>query len=56
MSEFVESIERVQAGSSAEMVEAAYEDILNKYNTIVIAEKYSGIYEETLVNRENTFE
>ena len=56
VSEFVESIERVQAGSSAEMVEAAYEDILNKYNTIVIAEKYSGIYEETLVNRENTFE
>lgn len=48
VSDFVESIENVQDGKSAGMVETAYEDILNKYNTVVMAEKYSAIYDEAL--------
>ncbi|MCD8129170.1 MAG: glycosyltransferase, partial [Oscillospiraceae bacterium] len=55
VSEFAESIEAVrnnkdvQNGKSAGLVDAAYEDILNKYNTVVMAEKYSAIYDEALV-------
>lgn len=49
ISEFVGSIENVQAGKDSELVEAAYEDILNKYNIDVMVEKYSAIYDEALV-------
>lgn len=49
VSEFVESIENVQDGKSAELVETAYKEILNKYNTAVMAKKYSAIYDEALV-------
>ncbi len=46
VSEFVESIENAQGDKSAGLVDAAYEDILNKYNTVIMAEKYSAIYDE----------
>ncbi|MCD7857043.1 MAG: glycosyltransferase [Clostridiales bacterium] len=49
VSEFAENIKSVQDGKSAGLVDAAYEDILNKYNTVVMAEKYSAIYDEVLV-------
>ena len=49
VSEFVEIIESVQDGKSSELVDAAYEDILHKYNKGVMAEEYSTIYDEALV-------
>ncbi|MCD7882643.1 MAG: glycosyltransferase [Lachnospiraceae bacterium] len=49
VSEFAHSIENVQNGKSAGLAENAYEDILNKYNTAVMAEKYSAIYEEAIM-------
>ncbi|MCD8380910.1 MAG: glycosyltransferase [Lachnospiraceae bacterium] len=46
--EFAKSIENIQNGKSSGLVETAYEGILNKYNTVAMAEKYSAIYEEAI--------
>ncbi|MCD8237985.1 MAG: glycosyltransferase [Clostridiales bacterium] len=47
--EFIESINNIRAGKNTEMTEAAYNDILNKYNTGVMAERYSSIYDKALL-------
>lgn len=46
--DFVAAIEDVQAGNSVELIDAAYADILKKYNTKVMAEKYSTIYKNVI--------
>ena len=48
VSEFVASIKDVIAGKAERLAEAAYEDILNKYNTTDMADKYLAIYDEAL--------
>lgn len=41
---FVEAIKEAQTGKMGTLIEHAYHDILSKYNTTVMAEKYSEIY------------
>lgn len=44
---FVEAIRKAQ-GETQELTEQAYQDVLNKYNTKVMAEQYSRKYKESL--------
>lgn len=41
---FVKAIETVKTGNIEALIRNAYHDIINKYNTTIMAEKYSGIY------------
>ena len=50
VSDFVTAIKDVQAGNSVELIDVAYMEILKKYNTEIMAEKYSEIYREALIN------
>lgn len=47
-SDFVDAIDNIQFGKSAEYLDAADEYILIKNNTVVMVEKYSAIYDEAL--------
>lgn len=42
--DFVEAIRESQSGAVKALVDKAYSDVLNTYNTAVMAEKYSKIY------------
>lgn len=42
--EFINAIRLVQGNNISELIEKAYRDILTKYNTHIMAEKYSDIY------------
>ena len=44
--DFVKAIE--STGNDA-LVERSYQDLMEKYNTVVMAEKYSQIYENSLI-------
>ena len=46
--DFVNAIRTVQSDNIADLVEKAYADVLNKYNTVVMAEKYHAIYMKSL--------
>jgi glycosyltransferase involved in cell wall biosynthesis len=46
--EFVRAIRRAQNGNVDELIEKAYRDIIEEYNTNTMAEKYSRIYEVSL--------
>ncbi|MCD8049298.1 MAG: glycosyltransferase [Clostridia bacterium] len=50
VSEFADSIENIRIEKSTGLTETAYDDILTRYNTNVMAEKYSAIYDEALMN------
>lgn len=46
--DFVQAIEKIRAGKAAQIVERAYQDIFDFYNTKVQAKSYSNIYMEYL--------
>ena len=45
LEDFVSAIQRAQAFSSEDMIKTAYRDVLERYNTGVMAKKYSKLYE-----------
>ena len=48
VSEFVEAIQAAQSGKCRELIDAAYTDVAQKYNTKVMAAKYVKIYMDGL--------
>lgn len=45
---YIWAIEHIRQNGAASVVEEAYQDILNEYNTKVMAEKYGYIYEKNI--------
>lgn len=48
--DFVKAIEECQ-NKDGKLIERAYQDILKMYNTKVMAEKYSSIYQNAMLNK-----
>ncbi|MCD7884093.1 MAG: glycosyltransferase [Lachnospiraceae bacterium] len=53
ISDYVNAIGEVKSGNSTKLVDEAHKDILNKYNTKVMVEKYSAIYDKACENTGN---
>ena len=51
--DFCEAIKSTQNGNSLDLINAASKDIVKKYNTIVMAQKYSSIYNEKVMRKVN---
>lgn len=49
--DFCEAIKSTQKGNSLDLINAAYKDIVKKYNTVVMAQKYSSIYNEKVMRK-----
>lgn len=52
--DFVAAINKAKTGSCKNMIEDAYDDIVTKYNTKIMAKDYSNIYREAIKNRKRT--
>ena len=48
--DFVKAIEECQ-NKDGQLIERAYQDILKMYNTKVMAEQYSSIYQNAMLNK-----
>lgn len=53
--EFAEAIKAVRAGKNSRMVENAYRDILNRYNTGVMARSYDWIYQNHIAKGQRSW-
>lgn len=48
VSEFSNAIEQIRVGNASDLIRTAYNDILNQYNTVVMAKEYTLIYDKAL--------
>ena len=46
--EFVKAIKEAQSGATEKFIAQAYQDVLNSYNTKVMAKGYSNIYKSAV--------
>lgn len=46
--EFSNAIEQIRVGNASDLIRTAYNDILNQYNTVVMAKEYTLIYDKAL--------
>lgn len=46
--DFVNAIKKVESNDVSNLIHNAYMDIMNQYNTVVMAQEYSQIYKETI--------
>ena len=48
VSEFAKASEQIRVGNALEIIRTPYNDVLNQYNTVVMTEEYTMIYEKAL--------